>query len=90
MNTLPTLLIAPTFVADRAHRYERAASTRRMIRRALRDRSHAGRDPDQGAALAASSPPGTHLVAVPVTNGTTRPTGTASSPTASLPVDRVA
>ncbi len=96
MNTLATsivaqTLIAQTFVADRASRYERAATNRRLVRRSMRDHHHAGRDPDgaihHGAPHAA---PSTHLVALPAANGTTRPTGTASSPTASLPVDRVA
>ncbi len=84
MNTMPTTLLTATFVADRSARYERAATNRRLVRRAMRDRAHAGRDPDH------VTPHPAQLVAVPATGGTTRPTGTASSPTASLPVDRVA
>ena len=76
MNTLPTALIATTFVADRAARYEHAATNRRLVRRALRDRAHGGRDPDHVAPRAIQL--------------TTRSTGTASSPMASQPVDRVA
>ena len=71
MNTLATsivaqTLIAQTFVADRASRYERAATNRRLVRRSMRDHHHAGRDPDgaihHGAPHAA---PSTHLVALP-------------------------
>ena len=90
MNTVPSLLIAQTFVADRAMRYERAATTRRLVRRAQRERSHVGRDPDLRSAGVHTSGSATHLATVTVANGTIRSTGTASSPMASLPVDRVA
>lgn len=97
MNAFPTPLLAPTFVADRTARYEHAATVRRLVRRALRDRARSGRDPDlvaQGAVPPPAGPDADHqdhvLVALPAATGATRTTGTASSPMASQPVDRVA
>lgn len=106
MNTITAALIAKTLVADRSHRYERAATNRRLVQRAFRnagfgahDRRDGGRDPDHAAAAEAAhtaqlatelATPANHLVAVTAASGTTRSTSTASSPMASLPVDRVA
>lgn len=85
MNTFAfaTPTLAHTFGADRTARYEHAASARRLVRRAARERTSRGRDPVRAASRPA-------LVASTATTGATRSTSTASSPLASLPVDRVA
>lgn len=83
MNTFATFAtpsIARTFASDRTARYEHAARIRRLVRRADREHAPQGRDPDVRPVL----------VAPPAATGATRSTSTASSPLASLPVDRVA